>query len=469
MPRAAKAKLDQAGLTGLGLEKLVEILLDEAQSNKALKSRLQAALAGGAGADEVIKLIDRKLESLAKGRAYLSPTRANTLSVEMRGMLKNITSELAELDRFAAFERVLRFLKVGAVIEERARKGGARLAKLLEDARESLVEVTLALDAAAQLRSVDLLEKARVGNEDGNLKPALQQILCSLQKPAADAWKALLLAKLKGPADKAARWRNAEPLAYLQQLASHTSDIDAYIQLEALKPEERRNGPHIARMLHKVGRHAEALEWVRKPAAAVRIAQWDDANAGEVAQHPRLLEADILDALKLKAEAQTIRWEEFERTLRPDILRTYIAKLDDFAEFEETDKAFALVAATPKIHEALDFLMAWPRLDLAAAHVLRHVGKWDGRRQQQLAAAADALADDYPAAATMLYRTVIEDILRRGSTEAYADGAVFLFALHDLQQRLGADFPYKRHRDFVAELREKRRPVFWQLIPREFL
>src|ERR1700754_2779896 len=102
MPKSAKAKLDQAGLTGLGLEKLVEILLDEAAFNKPLKSRLLAALAGGAGAGEVAGLIDKKLDSLAKSRAYLSPTRANTLSVELRGLLRNITSELAALDRYAA-------------------------------------------------------------------------------------------------------------------------------------------------------------------------------------------------------------------------------------------------------------------------------------------------------------------------------------------------------------------------------
>jgi hypothetical protein len=78
MPKSAKARLDHAGLTGLGLDKLVEILLDEAAFNKALKSRLLAALAGGAGAGEVARLIDTKLDSLQKSRGYLSPTRANT-------------------------------------------------------------------------------------------------------------------------------------------------------------------------------------------------------------------------------------------------------------------------------------------------------------------------------------------------------------------------------------------------------
>jgi hypothetical protein len=470
MPKSAKAKLDQSGLTGLGLEKLVEILLDEAAFNKPLKSRLLAALAGGAGAGEVSRLVDTKLDSLQKSRAYLSPTRANTLSVELRGLLKNITSELASLDRYAAFERVLRFLDVGAVIEERARNGGARLAKLMAEAREDLVEATLKLDGDEQVRSIALLEKARVGDDDGNLRAALLKILCGLDKPAADAWKSILRGKLKRPTDKAAHWRNTEPVAYLQTLAVHISDIDAYIELEQLKPQERRDSLLIARMLHEAKRYPEALEWVRKPAATMRLTHADNAVTAP-GQPPRLLEADILDALKQKGDAQAIRWKEFERALRPDILRNYISKLDDFAEFEETDKAFALVAASPHTHEALDFLVKWPRLDLASEHVLRHLGKWDGRRSAILAEAADALSEHYPVAATMLYRLLLDDILRRGISDAFGDGARFYAVLHHLQPRLGAGFTHQSHRAYMAELRERfgRKSGFWQLIPRELV
>jgi len=470
MPKSAKAKLDQAGLTRLGLEKLVEILLDEAAFNKALKSRLLAALAGNAGAGEVASLVDKKLDSLQKSRAYLSPTRANTLAVDLRGLLKNITSELASLDRYAAFERVLRFLTVGAVIEERARNGGARLAKVLDEARDSLVEAALKLNVDEQVRSVALLEKARVSDEDGKLRAALLEILCGVQKPPADVWRAILTGKLKSPMEKAAHWRNTEPVAYLQTLALHVSDIDAYIELEQLKPQERRDSLLIARMLHEAKRYPEALEWVRKPAATMRLTSADNAVTS-AAQPPRLLEADILDALKQKRDAQAIRWTEFERTLRPDILRNYISKLDDFAEFEETDKAFAIVAASPLVHEALDFLVKWPRLDLASEHVLRHLGKWDGRRSGILAEAADAFLDDYPVAATMLYRILLDDILRRGISDAYGDGARFYVALHELQPRLGADFTHQSHRAYMASLREKhgRKPSFRQLIPRELV
>ncbi|MGL4197765.1 MAG: DUF6880 family protein, partial [Allorhizobium sp.] len=60
MAKQTKAKLDKKGLSGLGLEKLVDILLEEAAANKALKARLQTALAGETGPDEMARLIDKR-------------------------------------------------------------------------------------------------------------------------------------------------------------------------------------------------------------------------------------------------------------------------------------------------------------------------------------------------------------------------------------------------------------------------
>ena len=470
MPKAPKARFDKAGLTGLGLDKLVEILLDEAAVNKALKGRLQAALAGGAGTDEVARLVDQKLDSYQKAKTYLSPTRANTLSVELRGLLRMITAELAALDAYSAFERLIRFLIVGTFIEERARKGGAKLAKLLDEAREGLVDVALKLGSNDQVRAVALLEKIRVADEEGKCQAALLRIYCGLEKQAADAWTSVLKAKLVPATDRGALWRNAELLTYLQRLAVHNADIDAFIDLELRRPTERQDSLLIARMLHDAKRHAEALDWVRKPPATMRLTRTDQVVA-DPARPPKLLEADILDALRRKDEAQAIRWNEFARTFQPDILRDYIARLDDFAEFEEMDNAFALVAASPLIHEALDFLVKWPRLDLASDQVLRHLRKWDGRQFAILVTSADALARDYPVAATMLYRVVLDDILRRGDADDYADGATYYAMLCDLLDRLDADFPYQSHDDYVIALRGRhpRKYGFWNLIPTQRL
>ena len=97
------------------------------------------------------------------------------------------------------------------------------------------------------------------------------------------------------------------------------------------------------------------------------------------ARERRMLEAEILDKLKRRGDAQDLRWREFAETLDPAILKLYLSKLDDFAEFDEMDRAFALVEEAEDIYGALDFFVTWPRLDRAAALVLRHDDRWEGR------------------------------------------------------------------------------------------
>lgn len=117
------------------------------------------------------------------------------------------------------------------------------------------------------------------------------------------------------------------------------------------------------------------------------------------------------------------------------------------------DRAFALVDDAEDIYGALDFFVTWPRLDRAAALVLRHKDDWEGRYYEDLAPAAEALSDDQPLAATVLYRVLISDILRRGIGVAYPHAAIYLKELDRLQPHLPTDARLQHHDDFVADLR----------------
>jgi hypothetical protein len=100
------------------------------------------------------------------------------------------------------------------------------------------------------------------------------------------------------------------------------------------------------------------------------------------------LEARILTAMGDRKGAQTLRWGTFEKTLDVQTLRDYVAGLGDFEEFEEQDRAFAVVEASRSAEAALAFFVAWPRLDRAAKLVMARRGKWEGRYYGVLSEAA---------------------------------------------------------------------------------
>jgi hypothetical protein len=465
MAKKVKARLDTKGLTALGLEKLVEILLEESVANKALKARLQAALAGTSGPEDIILLIDKRLDTLESAKTSINGARARDLTVELSAFIRNIQSELGSIDQFAAFERLMRVMALRTAIEHRLKSDSARLMKVFTDLEGVLAELLPTLPEEAQLRAVETLEKDRKRDRYGERSDFFAAMLGGMAKPAADAWQGILEGQFKAGETGPFLSR------LLQRLYLKNGDLDAYITLEKARPENRQDSFAVAAMLHQAARLSEALDWVRKKTTGIRTLPVNgvatSVGPDYQARERRLLEAEILDGLKQRDAAQAIRWQEFLKTLDASILRRYIAKLDDFAEFDELDKAFAAVLQSQEIYPALDFLVEWPRLDLAAEHTLKHTKKWDGREYEYLTPAADALASKDPVAATILYRALLNAILIPSNGEAYPHAARYLTALADLSSLLPEQLPFESHAAFIDEIRRRhgRKHSFWELLP----
>jgi hypothetical protein len=143
-----------------------------------------------------------------------------------------------------------------------------------------------------------------------------------------------------------------------------------------------------------------------------------------------------------------------------------LAHLPDFAEFEALDRAFSHAATYPHRYTSLAFLLAWPQLDLAARLVLDHRETWDGRHYGALVPAAEALEEAYPAAATVLYRALINDILVRARSPAYGHAARYLARLDALADRIDPSPDLPDHDAYRAKLKlaHGRKTGFWSLV-----
>ena len=90
----------------------------------------------------------------------------------------------------------------------------------------------------------------------------------------------------------------------------------------------------------------------------------------------------------------------------------------------------------------------------------------DGADDEILAPAADALSADYPLAATMLLRAMIEAILRRGWAKYYKRAARYLLDCAGLSSRITDYGVHESHESFEAKLRREhgRKESFWSLL-----
>ncbi len=457
---ARKAALSAEALADLGAQKLAELILVEARDNAAFRKRVNAALAGVQGGDAVAALIDRRLAALEKARSAVDWRKEKDFAADLKATAETITGDLAALDPPLAMERLVRFLGSHARVFERVDDSSGRLQDVYWQAAGQVPELLRQMPAEGLSRVPAWLLAGLTRDTHGLIAQAAVESVRLLPGPVLAEWDQAL-SRDKEPSDAV--------LAVRQSIAETRGDLEAYIALEEQLPEWRRDPLRIAEKLLEARRLDEALDWARREKrGGIAFMSAADLANGRITRpydFKRVaLEARILEAKNDRPAAQTLRWSTFEKTLHAGTLRSYIAKLDDFQEFDELDRAFAIAEAFQQPYVALAFFIEWPRLDCAAKLVLDKRALWDGRHYDVLAGTAATLEADYPVAATILYR--INDILVCAKSPAYGHGARYLAKLSALAEEISDGQGVEDHTTYSLALKRShgRKHGFWTLV-----
>ena len=473
---AVKSKLNEDVLAKLGVKKLAELALDEAQRNTVFRRRLSAALAAGKGPQAVAAIVDRRLAALERARGFIEWEENKAFAEDLRAMVTIVTDELGKTDPDAAIERIVRFLNAAGSVFDRVDDSSGRVQDVFYVAATAIPGLAAALSVKRKASLPDRLHHCLTDDGYGFCADLLKDLLPILPATAIETWDRRFAGEtpsLGAVKSNDGDWQRRMKLDRLirlrQAIADHRGDCDAFIALEQSRGGRQPDTLAVAERLLKIGRHCEALEWVRKPGrlhtkvlGGKDSADGADLNGPQTSQQVRL-ELRILDANGDAGEAQKVRWNVFLQTLDSGLLREYIARLGDFEEFEVLDRAFAHAAAFKDIYRALGLLVSWPRLDLASLLVLDNEARWDGRRYDVLLPAAEALEEKHPAAATVLYRALIDLILEQGRSQAYGHAGRYFARLNALASRTPEDANRVSHATYKAELQRKhgRKSGFW--------
>jgi hypothetical protein len=252
--------------------------------------------------------------------------------------------------------------------------------------------------------------------------------------------------------------------------------VDAFIAIQTQADSGHLDTAGIASRLIEAGRGAEALTWLDKAGSqlgqANRLADDSPGISATYRSRPQDRECDALrvtalEQLGRRPEAQIVRWRLFEESLSGDVLRAYLRALPDFEDDEALDRAFAHAARHADALKALSFLVRWPNLAAAARLVLDRTEEFDGRDYPVLNATAGALSERHPLAATIIRRRMIDSVLDRASSSAYAYAARALADCKALEGAVDwAGSAYPSHTHYVADLRTRhaRKSAFWSLV-----
>jgi len=480
-----KPALSLQSLVALGPEKLAQLVLDEAGRNATFRKFANAALAASKGPDAVAKLVDRRLGALERARSFIEWDKARLFRDDLSATVATVMGELASASAIMAVERLLRFIATHEAVFERIDDSSGHVQGVYYDAIEALGTISEKLEPD----EADLLPEqimATLGESShGYLGDVADAVALHLPEPSLQRWDQLLLAQHKEAEklqkDKVGRsvdFRISQLRNVQQVIAAARNDLDGLIALEEQKHPNSQDTIVIAERLLKAGRTQEALAWVRKnPPTSLRYMSVEDLADGLAPYDPTTprrisVEAAILFALGDGQAAQALRWSAYEESLNAGILRDYIAALPDFEEFEAIDRAFAHALASSRRYQALALFMEWPRLDLAAQLVVRDRGEWDGGKYYMLPPIAQALEHEYPVAATVIYRALIDNILARARSKGYGHAARYLAKLEVLTREGGTGAPSMEetgiadHAAYVLSLWKAhgRKSGFWPLV-----
>ncbi len=476
---ARQPALNEEALVKLGSEKLARLVIGEAKRDAAFRKLVAAALAATKGPAAVAAIIDKRLAGLDRAKAFVDWDKAKAFTADIAATLATITGELASADPGAAVDRLVRFLSTADRVFKRIDDSSGRLQDVYHEAAAALPDLVGRLEEVDKTSIPDRLFALAVSDDYGFFSTIMPKLVARLPAQGVDHWDERLaeMERSLGPVKEDDRdWKRrakADRIIRMRQaIADSLHDVDAFIALETRRPDARRDTMAIAERLCGAGRHGEALEWIHKRGRpGLKVMTYDDLADGssprDLSDLARTrLEIRILEAMGDRTAAQDVRWKTFETTLDIRMLRDHIARLPDFAEFDVLDKVFAHAIAFEQKYRALAFFLNWPRLDLAAKLVVDRRAGWEGRHYEPLLAAAAQLEPDHPAAATILYRALLDDILDRARSPAYGHAARYLEKLDALAAHDGASSLIDPHETYRAALAKKhgRKMGFWSLV-----
>lgn len=465
---ARKPALSVEKLTDLGLEKLAQLVLQEAERNAGFRRQVKAAIAGKSGPQAIAKLIDRRLSGLERAKSFVDWDKARAFRDDLCSLTDTIEAELGPAAPTLAIDRLLRFITTHERVFERVDDSSGSIQDVYYQAIASTGNLVGNLvEAEADLLPEKIM--ARLGETShGYLTDLTKNVAPHLPQHTLSQWDGdLSLAIEQRHAEETNRpsddWfysMTSQWSEMRQIIAVARGDLDLLITLEVTKPPHMQDTLDIAARLLNAGRSREALDWVRKPGSRV-LGHSDDALSPRKVS----LETRILEALGDKPAAQSLRWKCFEKKLSADILRDYLKNLPDFEDMEVEERALkqALIHPTPEV--ALQLFLDWPRLDLAAELIVAHCQHWDGQNWHSLPKVARLLEHEHPLAATVLYRALLDNILNRARSKAYGHGERYLNQLI----MLAKDADHLRpdvmadHATYLADLRKNhsRKAGFW--------
>ena len=473
---ASKQTLNAKNLEALGAEKLSEMLMDLSKGNAAAKRRLRLELAGASSVEELAKEVRKRLVTISRSTSFVDWRNRKILIADLETQYVAIVKKIGKEDPAVGLELLWRFIDLAPSVFDRCDDSNGTISEIFRSASDDIG--TLA--HAAEIDPINLSDRvydALLSNSFGQFDGLIPAVSSALGKVGLEHLKLRMNQLANKPAKRVALserrkigWSTSGAIyaedieessrswvssSALKEIADALGDVDGYIK-QYTKEQHRvpKIAADIAVRLLKAGRCPEALDFVEKAKS-----DFEDFIGFELID----AKVSILEALGRKDEAQQVRWACFGKSLSPTHLREFLKKLPDFDDIEAEEKALDLAEEYPSALAAISFFIGWLALERASRLILTRTSEIDGNHYEILTPAASSLGDNFPLAATIALRSMIDFALINARHSRYGHAARHLNDCEELAKRIESFGIFETHEAYCEriQLEHRQKTSFW--------
>ncbi len=435
-------------LTQLGSEALADALLELAVRLDAADELVERLIATP---KENIRRYKAKLAGLKRRRRFISWKESAAFAHGLEMLLGDLKSGVD--DPRTGVELVAAFYKTDGAVMEQCDDSSGNVGDVFRfDAKELFVSYASRCQDKSWLSELvfDL-----VRDDDYGVRDILTD--CAGQYLPESAMRDLIERFQAAASKETDEYKNRHLLLPVQSLARQIKDAPLYekARLASWNTLSTAACVDIGRVYLESGDAKAALSWLQ------RIPEEETFQASE--QDQLLLE--IYDRLGHKDEQTLVAWRIFRRHRSVDALADLLAvigpgKRDAVIEGEVAD----LLKDASLSHSNARFLIEIEHMDAAETYLLDRADQIDGDFYGGLLPLAEAMEKGgRRLCASVIYRALIDSILRRAQSKAYAHGARYLKRLDRLAKAVSDWRGFENQATYVNNLRQQhgRKRSFW--------
>ncbi|MDH5298684.1 MAG: hypothetical protein OEV91_06655 [Desulfobulbaceae bacterium] len=435
-------------LIALGPEKLTDALLAMADRSDEVEATVERLVATP---QETVKRFKAKLAGLQRSRRFIDWRKAGAFARELVGLLADLDEGIE--DGKTGVELVARFFECDRAVFERCDDSNGTLGEIFRyDASKLFARFAAACPDKQWLTKqlVTLLAENDYGARD-RLLDAAGEFLPekNLRELAETFWR---LAIEENDEYQRRSWYGG-----VEEMAKHLGDAPLFekARLAAWGEPGTAACLDIAEVYLHTGDPQTALAWVKRDKMP---------GAFQADKRERLLQA-IYSELGETEKVTEIAWKRFRasRSIAGlDELLTVIGQ--EQREAVIAGQANEIMAAKQFSSSDAEFLLLSGLLDQAEEYLLQSVEQFNGDHYYSLLPLAEAMEKaERHLAASMLYRALLDSILRRAHTKTYPHGVRYLKKLDALAPAIGNWQRFGRHEIYKTELKlaHGRKSSFW--------